>query len=209
MFSLSIFLTTLVFPIVTAPQVNFPSSWYPPVADSWQLPTVRFVEQVQAKGIKGIKEETNACLLNYCTSLSQPELPLELLEKVPETGFFVLVDVSENREYVFQDKKLLMENLVSTGSSTRFKSNCYTPIGEWRIIEKIKTAADSEFGPYFLRLAKWNGEKFAPTPLALHGTNEPELLGKPASHGCIRHENRIISHLAQILPIGTIIETIE
>ncbi len=203
---LTVFLTTLVFPLLTAPQFNLPSSWE---KIHWQPPSVRFIGQAQAKGVKSIKGDVNACLLNYCASQPNLLLSTTILEKVPETGFFVLVDVSENREYVFQNEKLLMENLVSTGSLIRFKLSYYTPIGVWKITEKKKTNPNSEFGPYFLRLGKWDGKDFVSTAIALHGTNEPELLGKFASHGCIRHSNEVILHLAQILPIGTIVETIE
>ena len=207
MFGVSVFLTTLIFPLIIAPQFNLSPSWQRVM---WQPPTpvVQFVRQAQAKGAKGIKGNVNACSLNYCSVRFQQSLESKLLEKIPETGFFVLVDIGENKEYVFKDGELLIENLVSTGSLTRFELSYYTPAGEWKIVEKIKTNPDSEFGPYFLRLGKWDGKQFVPTSLALHGTNEPELLGKPASHGCIRHKNEVISRLFQILPIGTIVETV-
>ena len=32
-------------------------------------------------------------------------------------------------------------------------------------------------------------------PIALHGTNEPGLLGRAASHGCIRLDNRVMRRL--------------
>lgn len=37
----------------------------------------------------------------------------------------------------------------------------------------------------------------------LHGTNQEHLLGKPASHGCIRLSNRDIVRLYDLVPIGT------
>lgn len=202
MFEASIFLTILVFPLLTAPQFNLPALWG---RIHWQSPEpiIEFVHQAYAR------QAVNVCQISYCFGELKSILQPELLAKVPETGFFVLVDVNKNREYVFRDGKLLMENLVSTGSLTRFKSSYYTPLGEWKIVEKKKTNPKSEFGPYFLRLAKLDGKHFVPTSLALHGTNEPELLGQSASHGCIRHANEAISHLFQILPIGTIVETID
>lgn len=207
----SIFLTTLILSPLAPPQISLPASWQ---KVTWQppAPIVQFAHKVHAEGIKvmkGAKEGVHACLLNYSVSRSQPRLPSELRGKIPETGFFILVDVNKNREYVFEDGELIGEYLISTGSATRFVIPQYTPLGTWQIIEKIKTNSNGEFGPYFLRLGKWDGKDFNPTSLALHGTNEPELLGKSASHGCIRHSNEVISHLYQILPIGTIVETVE
>jgi len=40
-------------------------------------------------------------------------------------------------------------------------------------------------------------------PIALHGTNEPGLLGRAASHGCIRLDNRVMRRLFAATPAGT------
>jgi len=37
----------------------------------------------------------------------------------------------------------------------------------------------------------------------IHGTPEEKLIGKPASHGCIRMKNRDIIHLFEIIKRGT------
>ena len=39
--------------------------------------------------------------------------------------------------------------------------------------------------------------------IALHGTNDPALLGTPASHGCVRMTNDDITLLANTAPPGT------
>ncbi len=39
--------------------------------------------------------------------------------------------------------------------------------------------------------------------IAIHGTNQPSLIGTPASHGCIRVDNPAITRLAKMLPLGT------
>src|SRR5439155_25445833 len=38
---------------------------------------------------------------------------------------------------------------------------------------------------------------------ALHGTDKPETIGQSVSHGCVRLRNDDISHLYEIVPIGT------
>ena len=39
--------------------------------------------------------------------------------------------------------------------------------------------------------------------MALHGTNNPALIGTKASNGCIRMDNDFISKLAYTMPAGT------
>jgi lipoprotein-anchoring transpeptidase ErfK/SrfK len=40
---------------------------------------------------------------------------------------------------------------------------------------------------------------------ALHGTDQPESIGKSVSHGCIRLRNEDIETLFQMVPIGTVV----
>ncbi|HZC74558.1 MAG TPA: L,D-transpeptidase, partial [Gaiellaceae bacterium] len=40
-------------------------------------------------------------------------------------------------------------------------------------------------------------------PVAIHGTNEPWSIGKPASHGCIRMRNADMRRLLRFAPAGT------
>ncbi len=58
------------------------------------------------------------------------------------------------------------------------------------------------YGPWFVRfdtpehsLKKYSMRWPPESPFGLHGTNQPEKLGYRASHGCIRHNNAIISWL--------------
>lgn len=120
--------------------------------------------------------------------------------------FRVVVDVSDNREYIYRSGRLLELYSVSTGSATRYEVPYYTPLGTWKVISKERSSG--VYGPYFLRLAYWNGHEFVPTSIGLHGTNEPALIGAPASHGCIRHTNKVITRLASLLPLGTIVQTV-
>jgi len=39
--------------------------------------------------------------------------------------------------------------------------------------------------------------------IAIHGTNKPELLGQPVSHGCIRMTNEDVRRLYYEIDIGT------
>ena len=44
--------------------------------------------------------------------------------------------------------------------------------------------------------------------LALHGTNQPELMGQYVSSGCVRIPNEVVSFIAESVPVGTIVNII-
>lgn len=44
--------------------------------------------------------------------------------------------------------------------------------------------------------------------IALHGTNQPDLLGSPVSNGCVRMRNADIARLASLVPTGTPVEIV-
>ncbi|MCU1351539.1 MAG: hypothetical protein JWM05_748 [Acidimicrobiales bacterium] len=44
--------------------------------------------------------------------------------------------------------------------------------------------------------------------VAMHGTNRPELIGKPASHGCVRLTNEAISAMVLLAPPGTPVDVV-
>ena len=41
--------------------------------------------------------------------------------------------------------------------------------------------------------------------IALHGTNQPSLVGSAASNGCIRMPNDAILQLESLVPLGTVV----
>lgn len=76
------------------------------------------------------------------------------------------------------------------------KPSTPTPIGNWKIIQKIKNPGGA-FGARWMRLnVPWGG-------YGIHGTNEPQSIGKAVSHGCIRMTNEDVIELYNIVPLGT------
>jgi lipoprotein-anchoring transpeptidase ErfK/SrfK len=87
-----------------------------------------------------------------------------------------------------------------------------TPTGVYFVVELLKTPDSlGPYGPYAFGLSAYstvlthfgaggNGE------IGLHGTNEPQLVGKNVSHGCIRVSNQDVTRLAKFLPLGTPVE---
>jgi len=39
--------------------------------------------------------------------------------------------------------------------------------------------------------------------VAIHGTNQPELVGQAVSHGCVRMRNRDIREVGRLVPAGS------
>jgi lipoprotein-anchoring transpeptidase ErfK/SrfK len=83
-----------------------------------------------------------------------------------------------------------------------------TPFGQYFITELLKqTDPSGIYGPYAFGLsahsnvlhefAGGNGE------IGIHGTDQPWLIGRNVSHGCIRVRNDVITRLAGELPLGT------
>jgi lipoprotein-anchoring transpeptidase ErfK/SrfK len=87
-----------------------------------------------------------------------------------------------------------------------------TPTGVYFVVELLRTPQPrGPYGPYAFGLSAYStvlthfgaGGK---GEIGLHGTNEPQLLGKDISHGCIRLSNPDVTRLAKIVPLGTPVE---
>ena len=90
------------------------------------------------------------------------------------TALRVVVDLSSQRAFVFQDRALVGIAAVSTG-----RSGHGTPTGAFPILQKAQFHRSNIYSnapmPYMQRLT-WGG-------IAMHAGYNP---GRPASHGCIR-----------------------
>jgi len=138
----------------------------------------------------------------------------------------VVVDAKANKMYVKKGLKLLWSADVSVGRGgllTDKKSGqrweFVTPRGEFRVIGRglnpkwrkpdwafveagepvpppndASRFVDGELGAYFLNL----GDGYL-----MHGTRREELLGRPASHGCVRIGSADLERLYKEIPIGT------
>ncbi|MEK7382195.1 MAG: L,D-transpeptidase [Elusimicrobiota bacterium] len=138
----------------------------------------------------------------------------------------IVVDAKANKLYVKKGLKLLWQADVSVGrggllSDPRSgrKWEFVTPRGEFRIIgkgvnpqwrkpdwayveggepvpppEDPSRLVEGELGAYVLNL----GDGYL-----IHGTKSEELLGRPASHGCVRVGAADLEELYQMVPTGT------
>lgn len=76
------------------------------------------------------------------------------------------------------------------------------PVGEW---EPSELCEDDLILARILRLDGLdpeNANSYA-RYIYIHGTNQEELIGSPASHGCVRMRNRDIIELYELVPLET------
>jgi len=83
-----------------------------------------------------------------------------------------------------------------------------TPTGHFFVTEVLKlTDPGDAYGPYALGLSGFSNTYYSfdggPGQIAIHGTNQPWVIGGYASHGCVRLTNPQITALATQVPAGT------
>lgn len=137
------------------------------------------------------------------SNLKNPKIvPLGRKLKVHNEKFGIVVDKSQNTLTLKSGDKIVKTYRVSTGL------NNSTPIGNFKIINKIVdppwyTAgsvipADS---PKNILGSRWMG--ISAQSYGIHGTTEPQSVGKQVTSGCVRMKNPDVEELYQIVPEGT------
>ncbi len=107
----------------------------------------------------------------------------------------IVVDLSKQEAFAYEDGKLLMKGWISSG-----KKDFETPKGRYRVLAKEKFHISNEWPkpdggaemPFMLRLT-WSG-------VAIHLGYVPNF---PASHGCVRAKDGLAQELYKWADIGT------
>ncbi len=121
----------------------------------------------------------------------------------------VLIERGAKRLTVFHGDEELFSTSVAPG-----RSSTPTPLGQFYV--DILTRPSNPNGPYgpfqvsvtgfsevYESFGGGNGQ------IAIHGTNRPELIGTPASNGCVRMSNEDIAALIPLVPQGTPVLIVE
>lgn len=120
-------------------------------------------------------------------------------------GTRVLVDLSARRVTLFRGERRVMNVRASIG-----KSSTPTPTGRFYVNQRLLAANPSGvFGPGGVGISA-----FSPVlvdwaqggPIAIHGTNRPDLIGQAVSNGCLRIRNTQLLRLLELAPEGTPVE---
>lgn len=114
----------------------------------------------------------------------------------------ILVDKSQNILMVKTEEEIIKTYIVSTGA------NNSTPIGAFKIVNKLENPTWFKAGAVVSADSKENvlGTRWLGFDLAgygIHGTIEPENLGKQVTQGCVRMANSEVEELYTIVPVGT------
>jgi hypothetical protein len=126
--------------------------------------------------------------------------------KVPRVEFSLVVDKSQNLLFLKKGEDIFKTYTVSTG-----KDNS-TPVGEFKIKTKVKHpvwyrtdigAVVPAESPENILGTRWLGFDLA--GYGIHGTTEPENLGKQVTQGCVRMKNEDVEELFSIVPLETIV----
>jgi lipoprotein-anchoring transpeptidase ErfK/SrfK len=93
------------------------------------------------------------------------------------------------------------------------KASSPTPTGSFYVDVLSKPPnANGPYGAYQISFTGFSNvyEHFGSGngQVAMHGTNEPALIGTPASHGCVRMSNADITHLLGLAPQGTPVDVV-
>jgi isopentenyl phosphate kinase len=107
-----------------------------------------------------------------------------------------------SRQGVFLDVPVA----VGTGSTP-------TPTGNYFIDGAVKVPYDDgPYGAYQLSVSAFSNVYYSfgggIGQIAIHGTNNPALIGTPASNGCVRMTNEDITLLAHTVPVGTPVQIV-
>ena len=122
--------------------------------------------------------------------------------KVWTSPFSVLVDKSQNLLILKSDEEVIKTYVVSTGK------NNSTPLGNFKITTKLTNPTWFKAGaviapgsPDNALGARWLG--FDLSGYGIHGTIDPQSLGKQVTEGCVRMSNSDVEQLYIIIPVGT------
>lgn len=117
--------------------------------------------------------------------------------------FRITVDVTERRFTLYRAGEVVMESPVAVGAT-----DTPTPGGVFYVKELLQPPdPNTVYGPYAFGLSGFSNvlDSFAGGEgvIGIHGTDDPDAIGREVSHGCIRLPNDRITELVGVLPLGT------
>ena len=112
------------------------------------------------------------------------------------------VDLSERRVTLFDHGRRVLSATAAIGAP-----QTPTPTGRYYVNQRLVPAdASGPFGPGAIGISAFSNVLTGWTqggPIAIHGTNRPDLLGQAVSNGCIRVRNDLLRRLFDRTRAGT------
>lgn len=113
-----------------------------------------------------------------------------------QPAYSIIVDTSQHTLSLYIDDELYNTYPIAVG-----KPSTPTPKGSFKIANK-STNPGGPYGARWLGLSAYGGH------YGIHGTNNPDSIGKDISNGCIRLQNEDVIELYNLISIGTTVEII-
>jgi len=129
--------------------------------------------------------------------------------KIVTATFRLVVDKSDNTLTLFAGDTFMKEYPVGTGKYGN------TPVGKFHVVFKQKDPMwnnlpfghpDNILGT---RWIKFSNEDETLQGFGIHGTTQPETIGKHSSQGCVRMYNKDVEELSKIVVKGTPVEIVD
>ena len=147
-----------------------------------------------------------------------------LPDEVPRKGTVVVVDTNANQVFLVNDGEVVDQGPAATGSGKHLRRGLrewlfHTPRGRMKVLRKIEDPIWTKPDWAFIeegkpipprdspkRQVKGHLGKYAldlGDGIMIHGTDDPESLGKKVSHGCIRVGDDLLEKIYQSARVGT------
>lgn len=114
----------------------------------------------------------------------------------------ILVDLSERRVTLYRSGREVLTTRAAIGSSAT-----PTPTGSYYVNQRlVPTDPGGPFGPGAIGISAFSEVLTGWTqggPIAIHGTDRPDLIGQAVSNGCIRVRNDVLLRLFEAALAGT------
>jgi lipoprotein-anchoring transpeptidase ErfK/SrfK len=118
------------------------------------------------------------------------------------TSAQIVIDLSARELSVHRRGALVDTFPVAVG-----KPGLETPTGSFFVNQKLRPAdSGGAFGVLALGISAFQPKLpdwAEGGPVAIHGTNQPELIGQAVSHGCVRMRNKDVLKVDRLVPAGS------
>ena len=154
------------------------------------------------------KHKTTVNLIKRSNGLKSDTIRLGQKLKVNICSFSIVVDKSQNTLLLKRNGEVVKTYIVSTGKDGN------TPVGKFMIVNKLVKPTWFRTGavippdsPENVLGSRWLG--FDLKGYGIHGTNDPDNLGKQITLGCVRMRNEDVDELFDMVPMRTEVVIIE
>lgn len=158
--------------------------------------------------ISGLYGVTTGVIMRASGLKDANKLQVGMKLRIPKEPFSAIVDKTSNMLYLMAGERLVKTYRVGTGKGDS------TPVGRFKILNKLVNPTwyyDGKVVPYGAPDnplgTRWMG--FDAKGYGLHGTTEPDSIGKSESLGCVRMLNSDVEELYELLPRNAMVHIVE